>query len=189
MSNDKRTTPDAATPDDETGEPGDTIGARLTALRLELGFSQIAIVRRLAEIHRANPRVAAIEQSELSKFETKRLNFSTIRVFRALAAAYDVSIDDLDRYLGGVATVAELVAIRSDRIAGSTTHDTYRRHPRWYTLVLEARSLRRHLRPATFEALADTPVTWATLDKMTAQVLADVADAVQRHIDDDQEGK
>ncbi len=175
-------------PDDDTNEPGEAIGTRLAALRFELGFSQSAIVRRLAEIHRADPRIAAIQQTELSKFETKRLNFSTIRVFRALAAAYDVSIDHLDRYTGGVLTLAELVAVRSAGLAAKHPHNTYRRHPRWAQLVVEARALRRHLRAATFEQLADTPVTWATLDTMTAQVLADMADAVQRHIDTDLEG-
>ena len=178
--------PPPTTSTEEDIPPDSPIGPRFAALRNELGLAQLEVVRRLRAAHDRDPDVAAIEQSELSKFENNRRQASTVRVLRALGAVYDVSIDDLDRYaLRGTITLAELIAIRARGIVSKSPHDTYRKHPQWAQLIVEARSLRKHLRPATFEQLADTPVTWATLGSLTPHLLAELADTVQRWIDAD----
>ncbi len=168
--------------------PDSPIGPRFAALRNELGLAQLEVVRRLRAAHERDPDVAAIEQSELSKFENNRRQASTVRVLRALGVAYDVSIDDLDRYaLRGTITLAELIAIRAKGLVSRSPHDTYRRHPQWEQLVIEARALRKHLRPATFESFADTPVTWGTLDALTPHLVAEMATMVQAWIDSESE--
>lgn len=158
--------------------------ARLAALFAESGLTQKGIEARCIALHEHDERIEVLTQGEISRLKRGGLQASTMRVVRSIAAAYDVTIDVLDRYLGGTLTLSELLAARSERIAERTPHATYRKHPRWVELVGAARGLRPYLRPATFERLADTPYTWGPLEQLTAPMLADVADVAQRWSDE-----
>jgi transcriptional regulator with XRE-family HTH domain len=159
---------------------------RIRELQAALGLTQVEMAERTVRASaESGGMTEVLTQPEISKLRKGRMSPSTERIRGALCAAFQIDREQLALYLFGRLALPDLLAARSARLAAAPGPLTFRRLPTWPALVAEAQRIRPHLRPETFEVLADSPIAWGSPESVTAYLLADLADVVQRHRDAD----